>query len=293
MFFLIPVGHDQPVYTQPVITYALIALCSLIYLWSYEADRRWEERAGYALRYVSSYLESYPEATIDSAQFEELPGLVPVQLRIALKLRSVEKDEELDEDLELLVYDLIDALNAGPFASRFGYTPGQPSILKAFSSLFVHGGFFHLLGNMLFLFLAGTVIECFWGGGRFVAFYLLAGLGAVGAHHLSAPESMIPLIGASGAISALLGAFLIGHHRSRIRMFFLLIWLRIVIKLFYLPAWVVLPGWALLQLFSLITAPQDGGGVAYSAQVGGFLIGLLAAGLARQFNWAARDGGSY
>ena len=141
-----------------------------------------------------------------------------------------------------------------------------------FTSMFLHGGWLHLIGNMWFLWIFGNNIEDSMGRLRFLLFYLLTGLAASGAHVLSAPGSLIPTIGASGAISGIMGAYLVLYPRVRVfTLFFFFIFIRVI----PLPAWVMLVYWLGLQLFMGTATPTDGGGVAFWAHVGGFVAGVV------------------
>ena len=140
-------------------------------------------------------------------------------------------------------------------------------------SMFLHGSWGHILGNMLFLAVFGNNIEDAMGHGRYLVFYLLCGLVAAMAHIASAPASPVPTVGASGAISGVMGAYLLLYPTARIRMLFFVFVARIW-------AWVVLIYWFLLQLFQGLAElgpvrPDVSGGVAVWAHVGGFVTGLL------------------
>lgn len=139
------------------------------------------------------------------------------------------------------------------------------------TSMFLHGGWLHLLGNMWFLWLFGNNIEDSMGHLRFLLFYLIAGVIATVAHVLSAPASPIPTVGASGAISGAMGAYLILYPRVRVyTLFFFVIFVRII----PIPAWFILLYWFALQLLSGYSTPAAGAGVAFWAHVGGFVTGV-------------------
>jgi len=139
-----------------------------------------------------------------------------------------------------------------------------------FTSMFLHGGWFHLVGNMWFLWIFGNNIEDAMGAGRFAVFYVLAGTLAALAHVVTDPGSPVPMVGASGAISGVMGAYLVLYPRARVdTLFYFLIFFRII----PLPAWVILGYWFAIQLLS--TGAGAGPGVAYAAHVGGFLAGIL------------------
>lgn len=144
------------------------------------------------------------------------------------------------------------------------------------TAMFMHAGWVHILGNMLFLWVFGPAIEDVMGSGRYLFFYLLGGLAATAAQVLIDPSSTIPNLGASGAIAAVMGAFLITYPRDRIRTVLLLGWF---IRITVIPAIVLVGFWFLLQLISQVGAlvATDQGGVAYMAHIGGFLFGMITA----------------
>ena len=164
--------------------------------------------------------------------------------------------------------DLRAAWESGDLASH--------ETLTLFSSQFLHGGWLHLLGNMLYLWIFGNNIEDRLGRIRFLAFYLAGGVAAALAQVLIDPSSTIPMIGASGAIAATLGAYLELYPRARITT---LVFLGFFYQLINVPAIVVLGFWFVLQLLdglASLGAASAGGGVAFFAHIGGFVTGALA-----------------
>jgi membrane associated rhomboid family serine protease len=147
-----------------------------------------------------------------------------------------------------------------------------PAALTVVTSMFLHGGWMHLVGNMLYLWIFGNNVEDAMGHGRFVLFYLLCGVAAVLAQALPAPDSTIPMIGASGAISGVLGAYLLLYPHARVLV---LIPFGYFSRMLYLPAMVVLGFWFLLQLLSTLLADPNQPGVAFGAHAGGFVAGML------------------
>ncbi len=143
-------------------------------------------------------------------------------------------------------------------------------------SMFLHGGWAHIIGNMLFLWVFGDNIEDRLGHVRYLLFYLLAGYAATFAHAWANPQSGLPAVGASGAISGVLGAYLFLHPKARIVTAVIL---GIFIRFIQVPAWVYLPIWFLLQLLpglaSLGAPTAETGGVAWFAHIGGFIAGPL------------------
>ena len=145
------------------------------------------------------------------------------------------------------------------------------------TAMFMHGGWMHIIGNMVFLWAFGPEIEDAMGPIRYLAFYLLGGIVASVAQIAAMSSSTVPNLGASGAIAAVMGAFLITYPRDKIRTLLLLGWF---ITVTVIPASVLIGIWFLIQLFSQVgsvVAAQSGGGVAYMAHVGGFIFGAVIA----------------
>ncbi len=149
-----------------------------------------------------------------------------------------------------------------------------PKYWTVITSMFMHGGWFHLIGNMLFLWVFGNNIEDATGHGKFLVFYLLCGIAAAATQTFVSPHSVVPMVGASGAISGVLGAYLLLYPRVRVHT---LIILPIYITTVALPAWVMLGYWAALQLLGGLGSLSEieKGGVAFFAHVGGFIAGLV------------------
>lgn len=142
-----------------------------------------------------------------------------------------------------------------------------------FTSMFLHAGFWHLAGNMLFLWIFGDNLEDRLGHVGFLAFYLAAGLGAGLLQLAAAPTSLVPVVGASGAIAGVMGGYLMLFPRARVDV---LVIFFVFFRVFAVPAWTVLGLWFSIQLFQGIATPAGDGGVAYWAHTGGFLVGLAA-----------------
>jgi membrane associated rhomboid family serine protease len=148
-------------------------------------------------------------------------------------------------------------------AERSWYTP--------LTSMFLHGGWLHLIGNMWFLWLFGNNVEDSLGHGRYLAFYLLSGVAAAAVQTYMNPASVIPMVGASGAISGIMGAYVVLYPRVRVHMLVVLV---IFVTRIVVPAYLMLGYWFLLQLLGGSAASGEGG-VAFWAHTGGFLAGAL------------------
>ena len=167
-----------------------------------------------------------------------------------------------------------------PFSQDASFPGTIPPILTVFTAMFLHGGLIHLLGNMLYLWIFGKNVEDFLGRPKFIVFYLISGFFAALIHTLSDVNSAIPMIGASGAIAGILGAYLVLFPRANVSTLFIFI---VFIKIIKVPAVLVLGLWFLVQL---LNAGSEGGSVAWYAHVGGFLAGMF---LIRNFKPAGRQ----
>ena len=172
----------------------------------------------------------------------------------------------------------LELLGGDAFIMRWSLVPAQimagRNWITILSSMFLHEGWMHIGGNMLFLWAFGPEIEDVMGSGRYLLFYLLGGVAATFAQVLADPHSTIPSLGASGAIAAVMGAFLITYPRDQIRTVVLFGWF---VRLTLMPAIVLVGIWFLTQVFSEVgsVATMDTGGVAYMAHIGGFIFGAL------------------
>jgi len=163
-----------------------------------------------------------------------------------------------------------------PVITRFGAVPSDIlhglRLETLFTSMFLHGGFMHIAGNMLYLWIFGDNIEHYLGHSRFLVFYLLCGLLATLGHILLGGASHVPMVGASGAISGVLGAYLVKYPKAKVVVLIPIIWFLTVRTI---PAFFVLGFWFLLQLlYGLGSLDTQGGGVAFWAHVGGFVAGM-------------------
>ena len=172
--------------------------------------------------------------------------------------------------LESLIYQM----GMVPAAVTGSFIPGTGGYFTLVTSMFLHGGWMHVIGNMLYLWIFGNNIEDSMGHLRFILFYLITGLAAAAAHLAFNAASTVPTIGASGAVSGVLGAYLVLFPHARVQT---LVTLGFFIRIIYVPAWVLLLFWIGLQLLNQALAPIDpaAGGVAYAAHIGGFAAGLV------------------
>ncbi len=227
---MIPFRDDNPTRTFPIIVVGLISANIAIYLYQ--------------------SLLPVPE----QALFVYTHGAIPAVLVGKLSFAQVLPHEA----------------RAAAFLSNAPVTPIQPAWLTIFTSMFLHGGLWHLAGNMLYLWVFGNNVEDVLGHFRFLVFYLLCGLLASAAQILVSLGSPVPMIGASGAIAGVLGAYYMKFPRARVRC---LVFLFFFVTVILLPASLVLLLWFLMQVWSSLQ-PQGGqGGVAFFAHIGGFIAG--------------------
>jgi membrane associated rhomboid family serine protease len=194
--------------------------------------------------------------------------------------------------LNVLVF-VLEVIFGDPFVLRWAFTPAAftaflqgtgsvAALATVFTSMFLHGGLSHLLGNMVFLWVFGQATEDAFGPRLYVLFYLVCGVAANVAQYAVAPDSTVPNLGASGAIAGVMGGYLAMYPDSRIDVFAWPLSLFIQRDL-RVPAWIMLGLWFAVQLVSGVgtattaSADASGGGVAYMAHVGGFTLGFLLA----------------
>jgi len=164
------------------------------------------------------------------------------------------------------------------FVLAFGLVPASFSWVNIVTSMFLHGGFLHVAGNMLYLWIFGDNVEDRMGHGRFLAFYLLCGTAAALGQTLTVPDSVVPMVGASGAVAGVMGAYFVLYPHSRIVT---LLPIFIFIQIIEVPAIVFLGVWFVMQLLSgvgsiaMATGGEPAGGIAFWAHIAGFAAGIL------------------
>lgn len=168
---------------------------------------------------------------------------------------------------------LIPARLFSPAALNDGSLPVAATI---FTSMFLHGGIPHIAGNMLYLWIFGNNVEDDTGRLRFILFYLLCGTVAAMTHALANKASIVPMIGASGAVSGVLGAYVLLYPRARVVT---LVFFGFYLRTMELPAMFVLGSWFVLQFLSALFTSPSGGGIAWYAHIGGFVAGMMLIGL--------------
>ncbi len=278
---IIPIGHDQQTVRRlPWVTFAIIAVNVVAFLATMndagEAEKRNQEAGNAAFEYWMAH--PYLDFKLPIPKDKLPPSLAAHLQEFTEVLKSTHKppedaDQIANEQTELdgLVQAWNEARESHPFL-KWGLVPAHVTLQGLLTSMFMHAGWLHLIANMLFLYLAAPAVEDAYGRPVFTALYVVGGIVAALVFVAANPGSQGPLVGASGAIAAVMGAFLIRCSAARIRFFYFL-FLRGGV--FSAPAWVMLPLWLLEQLF--FASMPTSNGVAYVAHVGGFMFGALAA----------------
>jgi membrane associated rhomboid family serine protease len=206
------------------------------------------------------------------------------------RIRLVDEPAQLQQEMDSLS-DQYARLSSASLAEQYAFVPAHPQPISYLTANFLHGGWLHLIGNMWFLWLAGFVLEDAWGRVVYSIFYLVAGVAALQFHAWTNPGSIVPTLGASGAVAALMGAFLVRFPKMKIQMMWIFMFRR---YRFSAPAYTLLPLWLLMEV-SYGTLFGHMSGTAHWAHVGGFLFGAIGAiglrysGLEHKMNQAIED----
>lgn len=280
---LLPIGRDDAVIRRHAwVSYTIIALNVMVWLamsmfdssgGNASVEQQWVKTMRFYLAHP--YLQVPPS----------IENLVPAPLHARIAASATPPAASVDvageqATLEGMATELQRAYRALP-RIRYGYVPAEGGALRIFTSMFIHLGFMHLFGNLLFFYISGPFVEDVFGRPLFAFLYFSGGIAATLTYAAKHPGSTIPLVGASGAIAAIMGAYLVRFFSSKIEFLFIPFLLRWRWSFrFHVPAFVVLPLWFAQQFF-LTTTETSGGGTAFSAHVGGFLYGAGVAFLVR------------
>ncbi len=282
---ILPYAHEkQTVQRLPYITFGLIALNVLIFLFTHYGGHSLDdlyEKMNRLHEYASAH--PYLEVPAEGKEYFEGWQLQELEtLREATNLRDFDPEQlrQEQETLNSLVREVKQVKGENPY-NKYGYIPADPSFIGMFTCMFIHGGWFHLLGNMFFLYLAGCSIEDLWGRPLYTGFYLLSGIAATVIHALKFPADTQPIVGASGAIAGLMGAFLVRLYDTKISFFYMIwFWIRGTFKA---PAYIMLPLWLAEQVFYAMLDDSGDQGVAFYAHIGGFIFGAAFAFAIKKF----------
>jgi len=297
---LVPIGHENMAARRwPVVTLSLIAINTIVFLLTMmsmhdEAPQLREVKSDILiLAALHPELKMHPEQQelVDDFKRRQPDMWKQVQSPYRdiispydAKIKMMEDPEKLQEEMDSLNERYV-MVSSASIAEQYAFVPAHPTALSYVTANFLHGGWMHLIGNMWFLWLAGFVLEDVWGRWLYSAFYLIAGAAALQFHAWLNPGSITPTLGASGAVAALMGAFLVRYPKMKIDMAF--VWWFSIIRLlrtgnpfrfirFKAAAYWLLPLWLGVEiLYGTLFGSMSS--VAHWAHVGGFAFGALAA----------------
>lgn len=287
----IPVGHENLRGRRwPWVTIAIVALNFVVFLATKGTLQDDAEKLGRVKLQIIVLASNHPNVHMPAdvqdfvQDFQTKHAEMYRRLGRAAQYHPIEGLDEsvgdpvIADSLMAGLAQQFEDLQTNSLIGRFAFIPAKPGAVSYVTSAFLHGGWLHLIFNMWFLWLAGSVLEDAWGRIIYPIVYLLAGTVALIAQGAISPHSTLPVIGASGAIAGLIGAFLIRFPTVRIRLAFMywLIFVRPTFFTFYARAYIILPIWLVVQvLWGLLGRAESG--VAYWVHVGGFIFGAVAA----------------
>lgn len=283
---LIPIRHENMSARRwPLVTFALIAINVVVFLGTHWRLEDEQKQLGQLKLHVILLAAAHPELNVPASSEDIIQAVkdhYPKQWaelenrqRFALDdwdahMLRTDDAAELQSEMDSLSLELSQA-RANSILDRYAFLPAHPSAISYLTANFLHGGWLHLIGNMWFLWLAGFVLEDFWGRPLYGAFYLVSGAASMQFDAWLNPGSIAPTLGASGAIAALLGAFLVRFPKMRIEMLW---WFFLRPRRFKAAAYWLLPAWLVMEVFYGSVFGQSTG-VAHWAHVGGFVFGAL------------------
>ncbi|HPQ71020.1 MAG TPA: rhomboid family intramembrane serine protease [bacterium] len=296
MFFFFPIGHEESAVRRfPYVTIALIVLCVLVFAGTQaimvrqvRQERQLDEQLEHLkvqvyLQYHEKKKDGLVTALIDkdagnwNEVYRKLGKNIEDYWQAFAAGKAVPADDPLFARFQELARLKVE-MQERFLLQRYGLIPARPTPVAVITSMFMHGSLSHLIFNLLFLFLVGFALEGVWGPAMFTGVYLLAGIAGGLTHVLMHPGMNVPVIGASGAVAGLMGAFLFRFYRIKINFaYFIWLYWHVRMGTKMLPSLVVLPLWLFIQIFYVALGAEDVHRVAYWAHIGGFAFGLLAA----------------
>ena len=285
---LIPIKHENMEARRwPVVTLALIAINTAVFLFTMSAIDNEAPEFGEVKSHILLLAALHPELKLQPESQRLVDGFKeshPDQWKQVqspyrdimnaydAKIRMMEDTSKLQSEMDSLNTQFL-SLSKTSITEQYAFVPAQPTAISYLTANFLHGGWLHLIGNMWFLWLAGFVLEDVWGRWLYSAFYLIAGAAALQFYAWSNPGSITPTLGASGAVAALMGAFLVRFPKMKIEMAWLFFF---KVFRFKAAAYWLLPFWLAIEIFYGALFGSNSG-VAHWAHVGGFLFGAVAA----------------
>jgi membrane associated rhomboid family serine protease len=284
---LIPLRHENMQGRRwPVITFGIIALNAIVFLGTHGTIDKQGPELGQVKIHLVLLAAMHPELKIPEkaqefityAQTKNAPLWKEAQRPNRdvfdswdAKIRIQDDQDVLQQEMDSLGESYAE-LSSSSLLNRYAFIPAHPTLLSMVTSIFLHGGWLHIIGNMWFLWLAGAILEDTWGRLVYPAFYLIAGVLACQVHAMVNVGSFTPTIGASGAIAGLMGAFLVRFPTTKIEMGYLFFYR---FYRFKMAAYWLLPVWLLIEILYGTTGLSSG--VAHWAHIGGFAFGALIA----------------
>lgn len=287
---IIPLNHENMHGRRwPYVTIGIIALNTIFFLGTHWTIDRELRAMGEIRGHILFLAAAHPETPMNPTEQKLVEGFRHSQAKTWNVLASRNRkavdaweaqmrtwtEPRCEEEMTLMGLQL-EQMQAESTIGRYAFYPSRPTTISYLTANFLHGGWLHLIFNMWFLWLAGAILEDTWGRPLYMGFYLISGVAALWGYALVYPHEMIPVIGASGAIASLMGAFLARFPKTKIQLGFFYWILRPGLYRFKAPAYAVLPVWLGFQLLSGVMAGESGG-VAYWAHIGGFGFGLAMA----------------
>jgi membrane associated rhomboid family serine protease len=286
---LIPLRHSQMTARKwPVVTFALIALNAIFFLLTNSALEEDSQKLAQTKIHILILAAAHPEVTVNGEAGDMVERVKTTKPQLWAELQRPDRPIEDEFDARMRAFDFMtdvqeemdalaaeyDQIKADSWTEKYLFIPAEHKPLTYLTSMFLHGGWLHLIGNMWFLWLAGFVLEDAWGRPLYGVFYLVSGFAATQFYLWTNIGSMTPTLGASGAVAALMGAFLVRYPKLQIEM----AWVRFPFRSyrFKMAAYWLLPLWLGREVFSGALFGTSTG-VAHWAHVGGFLAGAIFA----------------
>ncbi len=287
---IIPLNHENMHGRRwPYVTIAIIALNAFVFLathWTMESEAR---QMGEIQEHIVLLAAAHPNTPMNASEQKLVASFRQAQSKAWDLLSSPNRTPLNAWDIDMRAWSelrceeemtrlggRLDQMQAESILGRYGFYPSRRTAISYLTANFLHAGWLHLVFNMWFLWLAGAVLEDTWGRPLYSAFYLVSGAAALWAYALVYSNGLLPVIGASGAIASVMGAFLVRFPKTKIQLGFLYWILRPGLYRYKAPAFAVLPLWLVIQFFSGVLAGESGG-VAYWAHIGGFGFGAVLA----------------
>ncbi|HDS09424.1 MAG TPA: rhomboid family intramembrane serine protease, partial [Firmicutes bacterium] len=277
MFFILPIGSDISVRRLPKITLAIIIINLLVFLFlTLPGNARLNTRGNQLNREMHDILMRYFMEECRQGNYEyNNPGF-------RVFSEDFQEGKIIDPESEdyltyIALRDELDSLLNSHVTFKYGYIPEKPKLSSIIGHMFLHGGFLHIIGNMWFLWLVGINLEDRWGRWYYLAFYLMSGVFSVILYGIFTVNKGIPLIGASGAVAGLMGAFMVRFYNSKMKFFwFLWLFIRPFWGTFEITAWFAMGLWFLHQILQHVFM-SAASNVAFLAHIFGFIFGLVIA----------------